>query len=114
MIELHVSETDTFEDGVEATVPGDMRIVAFADSQAGGEYSDEESRKRKKKRRAVKSKKYALFSFHYNPDIVGDYLSQDILILKVWFLKNLRCCLGGEVIYYMLLSNKLIRIKYPL
>ncbi|XP_044183377.1 zinc finger CCCH domain-containing protein 14-like [Acropora millepora] len=57
VIELHVSETDTFEDGVEAAVPGDMRIVAFADSQAGGEYSDEESRKRKKRRRAVKSKK---------------------------------------------------------
>ena len=80
MIELHVSETDTFEDGVEAAVPGDMRIVAFADSQAGGEYSDEESRKRKKRRRAVKSKKYALFSFHYNVDIVGDYLSQVSLL----------------------------------
>jgi len=41
-------------------VAGDTRIVAFADSQAGGEDSDEERRKRKKKRRAVKSKKYVL------------------------------------------------------
>ena len=39
---------------------GDTRIVAFADSQAGGEDSDEERRKRRKKRRAVKSKKYVL------------------------------------------------------
>ena len=111
MIELHVSETDTFEDGVEAAVPGDMRIVAFADSQAGGEYSDEESRKRKKKRRAVMSKKYALFSFHYNLDIAGDYSSQVILILKGWFLMKLYCHLGGDVKHYTLLSNKLIRIK---
>ena len=105
MIELHVSETDTFEDGVEAAVPGDTRIVAFADSQAGGEYSDEESRKRKKRRRAVKSKKYALFSFHYNVEIVGDYLSQIILILKGWFLKKLRYHLGGDMKHYTLLSN---------
>ncbi|XP_068688101.1 zinc finger CCCH domain-containing protein 14-like [Montipora foliosa] len=56
VIELHVSEIDTFEDGSEP-VSGDTRIVAFADSQAGGEDSDEERRKRKKKRRAVKSKK---------------------------------------------------------
>lgn len=85
MIELHVSENDTFEDGVEAAIPGDMRIVAFADSQAGGEDSDEERRKRKKKRRAVKSKKYALFSFHYNVNIVGNCSSQVIFNSKGWF-----------------------------
>ena len=57
VIELHVSETETLEYS-EPVVPGDTRIVAFADSQAGGEDSDEERRKKKKKRRAVKSKKY--------------------------------------------------------
>lgn len=57
VIELHVSETDTLEYGTEP-VAGDTRIVAFADSQAGGEDSEEERRKRRKKRRAVKSKKY--------------------------------------------------------
>ncbi|KAL9958254.1 hypothetical protein ACROYT_G035248 [Oculina patagonica] len=56
VIELHVSETETLEYGSEPPV-GDTRIVAFADSQAGGEDSDEERRKRRKKRRAVKSKK---------------------------------------------------------
>ena len=70
VIELHVSEIDTFEDGSEP-VSGDTRIVAFADSQAGGEDSDEERRKRKKKRRAVKSKKYALsWWFIMQEDIV--------------------------------------------
>ena len=110
MIELHVSENDTFEDGVEAAVPGDMRIVAFADSQAGGEDSDEEKRKRKKKRRAVKSKKYALFSFHYNVNIVGNCSSQVILIQKVGL--KLWGRLGGEV-KCNLVSSKLTRIKYP-
>ena len=52
-----MSETDTLEYATEP-VSGDTRIVAFADSQAGGEDSDEERRKKRKKRRAVKSKKY--------------------------------------------------------
>ncbi|XP_020605748.1 zinc finger CCCH domain-containing protein 14-like [Orbicella faveolata] len=56
VIELHVSETETLEYGSEPAV-SDTRIVAFADSQAGGEDSDEERRKKRKKRRAVKSKK---------------------------------------------------------
>lgn len=56
VIELHVSETETLEYGSEPAL-GDTRIVAFADSQAGGEDSDEERRKKRKKRRAVKSKK---------------------------------------------------------
>lgn len=56
VIELHVSETDTLDYSAEP-VQGDTRIVAFADSQAGGEDSEEERRKRRKKRRAVKSKK---------------------------------------------------------
>ena len=61
VIELHVSETETLEYCAEPAV-GDTRIVAFADSQAGGDDTDEERRKRRKKRRAVKSKKYVLCS----------------------------------------------------
>ena len=58
MIQLRVSEAEELELQLESgdeLGKGDMRIVAFADSQAGGDDSEEEQQK-KTKRRAVKSR----------------------------------------------------------
>lgn len=58
VIQLRVSEAEELELQLESgdeIGKGDTRIVAFADSQAGGEESEDEQQK-KKKRRCVKSR----------------------------------------------------------
>ena len=58
VIQLRVSEAEELELQLEAKDEigkGDTRVVAFADSQAGGDESEDEQQKRKK-RRSVKSR----------------------------------------------------------
>ena len=54
MIELRISEAEALEYSTEHAE--DTRIVAFADSQAGGNDSEEDKHRRRRKRRSVKSK----------------------------------------------------------